>query len=129
MLKPARGGGCPASPQRKDSVQAVPFQISANVNARSTGGRGPSVEGDRDRLRIEPGVRHALAGRDLPGVQSSKKQDAIEQPDTWQGLDMDLVRDRRPGPGDHRDLIRSSAFLPPSLLAWRLVVPWQACLA
>ena len=44
------------------------------------------------------GVRHALAGRDLPGVQASHTHDAMEHPDTWLGSDMGLLMDHRPGP-------------------------------
>lgn len=43
------------------------------------------------------GVRHALAGRDLPGIRS-KFRDAWDHLDQWQGAGMDNVADRKPGP-------------------------------
>lgn len=57
------------------------------------------------------GVRHVLAGRDLPGVQTSHRQDAIERPDTWHGADMGGVTDRRAGPESEAiDAERSARF-------------------
>jgi hypothetical protein len=50
------------------------------------------------------GVRFAAAGRDLPGVQPSRKRDALDY--ATQGAGMDEVRDRRPGPdkvAQHRE--------------------------
>ncbi len=44
------------------------------------------------------GVRHAIAGRDLPGVQSSRFRDVYDYLCKWDGADMGRAMDRRPGP-------------------------------
>lgn len=43
-------------------------------------------------------VQAVWAGRDLPGVQPGKTQDAWDHLDHWQGAGMGEVVDRRPGP-------------------------------
>jgi hypothetical protein len=43
------------------------------------------------------GVRHARAGRDLPGIKS-KFRDVWDHLEQWQGGSMGQVVDRRPGP-------------------------------
>src|SRR5580700_4471554 len=41
------------------------------------------------------GVRWAMAGRDLPGVQPSKFRDIWDRLDRWQGAGMQNLMDRR----------------------------------
>jgi len=43
-------------------------------------------------------VRKVVSGRDLPGVQASHFRDIWENAERWEGGDMNLTRDRAPGP-------------------------------
>jgi len=47
---------------------------------------------------IRLAVRNVRYGRDLPGVQASKFRDVYDYLTKWDGGDMNLVIDRRPGP-------------------------------